>query len=180
MYNKYCHLLHKANGNWGDKCNFVTYINKLTDILNYNLMEVLEEITTKRGKKLQLLKGDLTKIPESHKVDVLVLSAYPNDYIPTPSSLIGALFSAGLSVGALARDKEMDLRMQFHCWLSKEINFRNIRRVLCFEPTERWNPYSLIAGIFQSIMPFTITHSIKTVAMPLVLTGDQGYPIPKL
>ncbi|MCL6258044.1 toll/interleukin-1 receptor domain-containing protein [Aquiflexum sp. TKW24L] len=138
-------------------------------------MEVLEEITTARGKKLQLLKGDLTKIPESHKVDVLVLSAYPNDYIPTPSSLIGALFSAGLSVSALARDKEIDLRMQFHCWLSKEINFQNIRRVLCFEPTERWNPYSLIAGIFQSIMPFTITHSIKTVAMPLVLTGDQGY-----
>jgi len=138
-------------------------------------MEVIEEIISTRGKKLQLLKGDLTNIPHSHKVDVLVLSAFPNDYLPTPTSLIGALFNAGLSVGALAADKEVDLRMQFHCWLSKEINFRNIRRVLCFEPTERKNPYSLIAGIFQSIMPFTITHSIKTVAMPLILTGDQGY-----
>jgi hypothetical protein len=138
-------------------------------------MEVIEEIKTERGKRLQLLKGDLTNIPDSHKVDILVLSAYPNDYIPTPTSLIGALFSAGLSVGALARDKEVDLRTQFHCWLSKEINFKNVRRILCFEPTERRLPYSLIAGIYQSIMPFTITHSIKSVAMPLILTGDQGF-----
>lgn len=140
-------------------------------------MEVLEEIVSASGKKLQLLRGDLTQIPENHKVDVLVLSAFPNDYIPTQSSLIGALFSTGLSVEMLADDKEKDLRMQFHCWLSKEINFRNIRRILCFEPTDRGNPYSLIAGIFQSIMPFTITHSIKSVAMPLILTGDQGYSI---
>jgi len=140
-------------------------------------MEVLEEIKTARGKKLQLLRGDLTQIPENHKVDVLVLSAFPNDYVPTPSSLIGALFGAGLSVEALADDKETDLRTQYHCWLSKEINFRNIGRILCFEPTDRANPYSLIAGIFQSIMPITITHSIKSVAMPLILTGDQGYSI---
>ncbi|MEO5996609.1 MAG: toll/interleukin-1 receptor domain-containing protein [Chitinophagaceae bacterium] len=140
-------------------------------------MEILDEIITARGKKLQLLKGDLTQIPESHKVDILALSAFPNDYIPTPSSFIGALFIAGLSVETLATDKEMDLRMQFHCWLSKEINFRNIMRILCFEPTDRENPYSLIAGVFQSIMPFTITHSIKSVAMPLILTGDQGYSI---
>jgi hypothetical protein len=140
-------------------------------------MEVLEEIITAKGKKLQLLRGDLTQIPDNHKVDVLVLSAFPNDYVPTPSSLIGALFTAGLSVETLADEKEMDMRLQFHCWLSKEINFRNIKRILCFEPTERKNPYSLVAGVFQSIMPFTITHSIKSVAMPLILTGDQGYSI---
>ncbi|WP_373520895.1 TIR domain-containing protein [Aquiflexum sp.] len=138
-------------------------------------MEVIEEIKTERGKKLQILRGDLTNIPESHKVDILVLSAFPNDYIPTPTSLIGALFRAGLSVGILSRDKEVDLRAQFHCWLSKEINFKNIRRILCFEPTERKFPFNLIAGIYQSIMPFTITHSIKSVAMPLILTGDQGF-----
>lgn len=138
-------------------------------------MELIDEIKTERGKSLQLLKGDLTNIPDSHKVDILVLSAFPNDYIPTATSLIGALYSAGLSVEALARDKEVDLRNQFHCWLSKEINFKNVSRILCFEPTERRYPYSLIAGIFQSIMPFTIIHSIKSVAMPLILTGDQGF-----
>jgi hypothetical protein len=138
-------------------------------------MEIVEEIITSKGKKLQLLNGDLTQIPESHKVDVLVISAFPNDYTPTNSSLMGALYRAGLSVADLALNKESDLRMQFHCWLSHEINFRNIRRVLCFEPTDRKNPYSLIAGIFQSIMPFTVTHSIKSVAMPLILTGNQGF-----
>ncbi len=139
-------------------------------------MEVKKEIVTKNGKKLQLLKGDLTSIPDIHKVDILVVSAFSNDYYPTSSSLIGALNDAGLSVAELANHKESDLRAQFNCWLSQEIEFRNISRILCFEPTDWNNPYSLIAGIFQSIMPFTISYSIKSVAMPLVLTGHQGFP----
>lgn len=138
-------------------------------------MELIEEIITSKGKKLQILLGNLTSLPEEHKVDVLVISAFPNDYIPTPTSLIGALDRAGLSIEDLAANKEVDLRMQFHCWLSKEVNFNNIKRILCFEPTERKNPYSVIAGIFQSLMSLTITHQIETVAMPLVLTGNQGY-----
>jgi hypothetical protein len=145
----------------------------LADILK--LMELIEEISTTKGKKLQLLKGDLTNIPENHKVDVLIVSAFPNDYIPTQTSLIGALFSAGLSVMELAENKESDLRMQYHCWLSKEINFRSIKRLLCFEPTERRNPYSLIAGVFQSIISFAVPYSIASLAMPLILTGDQRY-----
>ncbi len=138
-------------------------------------MELIEEIQTLKGKKLQLLRGDLTRIPESHKIDVLVVSAFANDYVATASSLIGALHASGLSVDNLAADKESDLRSHFSCWLSKEVNFHHIKRILCFEPIDRDNPYELIAGIFQSLMPFTLTHSLSTVAMPLVLTGDQGY-----
>ena len=53
-------------------------------------------------------------------VDLLVLSAFPNDYIPTLHRL-GALFNKGLSVDDLARNKAVDLRQAFSCWLSRPI-----------------------------------------------------------
>lgn len=137
-------------------------------------MQIIDEIITAKGGKLQLLQGDLTKISEEHKVDVLVVSAFPGNYSPTSTSLIGALFSAGLSVEKLSEEKESDFRDQFDSWISKEINFKNIKRILCFEPEEEKNPYSMIAGIFQSIMPFAYQYSIESVAMPLILTGCRG------
>jgi hypothetical protein len=48
-------------------------------------------------------------------VDLLVVSAAPNDYLPTNTSLIGALFEKGLSVAKLAQSKEKDLRDDFAC-----------------------------------------------------------------
>ncbi|MDR6305795.1 hypothetical protein GGQ85_003520 [Nitrobacter vulgaris] len=81
-------------------------------------MRLLEELTVVRPdepRKIELLQGDLTCIPQEHAVDVLVVSAFPNDYLPTQGSLIGALHRAGLSVGDLARDKQADLRQQFSC-----------------------------------------------------------------
>ena len=138
-------------------------------------MDLITEIITQKGKSLQLLKGDLTEIPTEHKVDILVISAFPDDYTPTRSSLIGALYYKGLSVSDLSKAKEVDIRKYSHCWLSRELEFPNIKRILCFEPNERKNPYSLIAGIFQSIMLIARTLSIKTIAMPLILTGDQSY-----
>jgi hypothetical protein len=138
-------------------------------------MKLLSEIKTGKGKSLQLLKGDLTDIPNEHRVDVLVVSAFPYDYIPTHTSLIGALYYKGLSVEDLSYNKEIDIRKYSYCWLSKELEYPNIKRILCFEPTERNNPYSLIAGIFQSLMLIAKTNSIKIIAMPLIMTGDQNY-----
>ena len=123
-------------------------------------MQIIDEIITAKGGKLQLLHGDLTDISDEHNVDVLVVSAFPGNYSPTSTSLIGALFSAGLSVEKLSGEKESDFRDQFDSWISKEINFNNIKRILCFEPEEEKNPYSMIAGIFQSIMPFAYQYSI--------------------
>ena len=138
-------------------------------------MILIDEIVTSNGRRLQILKGDLADIPGEHKVDALVVSAFPNDYSPTRESVITALHNVGISVDALARDKESDLRSQFSCWISKEFNKRNIERIICFEPVNRTNPYSLIAGTFEGIMHFSLQFDMHTIAMPLVLTGNQGF-----
>ena len=46
--------------------------------------------------------GDLTHIQPDEAVDVLVVSAFPDDYVPTAGSLVGALHQAGLSEEQLA------------------------------------------------------------------------------
>lgn len=59
---------------------------------------------------VKLFFGDLSAIPTAEAVDLLVVSAFPNDYLPTPSSLCGALARKGISVAELSSDKAVDLR----------------------------------------------------------------------
>jgi hypothetical protein len=102
-------------------------------------MKLLEELTVYHNadkRYIQLYHGDLSDIPPDEVVDVLVVSTYPNNYVPLPKTLIGALDRIGVSVAQLALDKAVDLRDDFSCWLSKEIDVPGIgfKRILCFEP----------------------------------------------
>lgn len=124
----------------------------------------------------------MTTLRSDEKVDLLVVSAFTNDYIPTNTSLIGALYKKGLSVAVLAQSKEKDLRSDFSCWLSQEISPTNpglrFRRILCFEPMVRGEPPELVGDIFRAITPILGEKSdISSVAMPIVAAGDQGYSI---
>ncbi|GAA4274831.1 toll/interleukin-1 receptor domain-containing protein [Aquimarina gracilis] len=145
-------------------------------------MQLISELKISDNKSLQLFKGDLTQIPYDQKVDFLVLSAFPDNYLPTTTSLIGALYRKGLSVEKLAQEKELDLRAYSHCWISKEISYPNIKRILCFEPKPDpfANPYSQIAEIFQSLTLISKSHSIKSIGLPLLMTGEQNYSVDKV
>lgn len=136
----------------------------------------------KEGKRIELCQGDLTMLRPDEAVDLLVVSAFPNDYLPTKTSLIGALYEKGLSVAELAQKKEKDLRADFSCWLSNEINMKNqelhFRRILCFEPLNRGEPPELVGDIFRAITAILGEKSdIASVAMPIIAAGDQGYAI---
>jgi hypothetical protein len=107
-----------------------------------------------RPRHVELLVGDLANIPSEHAVDVLVISAFPNDYSPTANSLIGALDRRGVSVSELASAKQFDLRDNFSCWLSREVVADvpdlHFKRILCFEPIARGSPTypTFISSVF--------------------------------
>ena len=66
---------------------------------------------------------------------LILLSCFPDDYIPTRTTLIGALkYNLGINVGELARNKAEDLRNLYSCWWSHPLpDEMPYRRLLCFE-----------------------------------------------
>ena len=145
-------------------------------------MKLISNIDVRDGdevRRIGLYHGDLTKIPPEHAVDILIVSAFPDDYTPTDSSLIGALDKAGLSISTLSMNKAFDLRLTNGFWLSKPINARNgrlnIGRILCFEPTIIGKPPKIVGELFRGLFPFLKDNHDAIIAMPLVAVGDQGW-----
>jgi hypothetical protein len=121
----------------------------------------------------------------AERADVLLVSAFPDDHTPTAGSLIGALHRKGLSVKKLARHRDVDLRTSYSCWLSKKIRSRKpgleYRRILCFEPRDRGEPPAQVGDIFRALTPILAERpKIRSLAMPVVAAGDQGYRIPEM
>jgi hypothetical protein len=107
------------------------------------------------------------------------VSAFPDDYAPVPGTLIGALQSAGISLAQLAKDKEADHREFASCWWTRDLRSKNpstpAARILCFEPKMRGKAAEVIDDLLQSLESMVFEkRSGRTVAMPLVATGDQG------
>jgi len=130
-------------------------------------------------RTIAIYHGDLTAMPPDAAVDVLVVSALPDNYRPTPVSLIGALDRKGISVAALAQQKTEDLRPTLACWLSQPITTTDpgiqFQRILCFEPKQKGAPPEVIGDIFQCLI--SVVESgvpIRSVAMPLLAGGIQG------
>ena len=148
-------------------------------------MELLDRLEVRQGaetRSIELYRGDLADLKPDEAVDILVVSAFPDDYSPTPSSLIGALWVRGVSVASLARSKAVDLRQTSSCWLSSPLHSKPpgiaFDRILCFEPRVRGNPPEVVGDIFRCLVPFLGPQAMgTTVAMPLVACGDQGTPI---
>ena len=131
-------------------------------------------------RRIALYEGDLTAIPKEHSPDILVISAFPNDYGPSDRSLIGDLNKAGLSIRQLAAHKAHDLRDTAAFWLSNPIKGDsaqlNIKRIACFEPMVLGSPPTVVADLFRGLFPFLDDRKSQIVAMPIMASGDQGYP----
>jgi hypothetical protein len=120
-------------------------------------------------------------------VDVLVVSAFPRDYTPVAAALIGALHRKGLSVAALAADKEVDLLDAFSCWLSRPIEPQpglGFKRILCFEPYWKGfghHPAAAVEELYQALAPFTGGRwGLTRVAMPVLAAGSLGCEVEEM
>lgn len=151
-------------------------------------MELLDRLDVHQGsetKSIELYRGDLASMTPGEAVDMLVVSAFPNNYLPIRDTLIGALWARGVSVADLARQKEVDLRKTSSCWLSAPLGSKPpgiaFDRILCFEPRVRGEPPEVVGDIFRSLVPFLGLHAMgTTVAMPLVACGSQGMPVARM
>jgi TIR domain len=147
-------------------------------------MRVLDTLKVFHGseeKLIQICHGDLTALSPDEAVDVLIVSAFPDDYLETRGSLIGSLGRRGLHVGRLAWDKYADWRKEFSCWASKEIEPTlpglHYKRILCFE-TRGGTPPERIGDIFRGLNALLNDNlMVETAAMPLVACGDQAWPM---
>jgi len=146
-------------------------------------MQFLDSLTinSPHGPRyIELYHGDLANLPPEHAVDLLVVSAYPDNYHPVPGTLVKALYDHGLSMTELADTKAVDLRQHFGCWLSTPITGRTFGRVLCFEPRYRGEPPEVVGDIFQSLIPVLGEGGVTSIAMPVVAAGRQGIPLAEM
>ncbi|KAF6029743.1 hypothetical protein EB796_011951 [Bugula neritina] len=148
--------------------------------MSLRLMDKIEFHTETGPKAIELWFGDITLLPATDKVDLLLLSAFRGNYVPTRTCLIGALFrQLSLSVKDLAEDKEEDLRDLFHCWWSKPLH-ENLpyRRILCFETNRSRKgitPQRAVKEVFRALVPATGLFVNGVVMSSLLSTGNQGH-----
>ncbi|XP_048258837.1 uncharacterized protein LOC124119725 isoform X3 [Haliotis rufescens] len=129
--------------------------------------------------EIQLLTGDITQLQQDEAVDIVLVSAFQGDYSEVSSfTLIGALSRRlNISVSELSRDKELDLRANFNCWVSKPLP-HNVpyRRLVCFERGRRagnGTTAQQISTMFRAMTPI-FNNEETTVITPLLATGNQG------
>ena len=132
-------------------------------------------------KKIRLQIGDICSSEE--EFDILVCSAFKNDYAATARSLIGALWlQRKISVSALAADPAIDLK-EYGCWLSNTID-DNFHRIACVELIDYFNyepvtpENKFLKQAFSTFCFLLEQASIKgiplhSVALPILGTGDQ-------
>lgn len=151
-----------------------------------NLLDSISILQPNKSASLQLLQGDLSAVPKEHKIDILVISAFPDDYATLPGSLMSDLKEKGLSVKEVATDKAVDLRDSLGCWLSHPLSPElqeklNFRQILCFEPgTHTSNPVEVVGNIFRCLNNFVFADTNNRIAMPVIGSGYQQVPFKKM
>ncbi|OWF43843.1 uncharacterized protein LOC110459200 [Mizuhopecten yessoensis] len=144
--------------------------------MDLTLSDTISMWTPTGTYEIQLLYGDITKLRQEDSVNLIMVSAFPGDYAPMRGTVIGALKTElGMNVHQLSRSMELDLRRQFHCWLSQPLEGHlPYKRLLCFERTR--GDCTIVEDIRQMFRVFVPVFNNKetTVITPLLATGHQN------
>lgn len=146
-----------------------------------DLLDVLTVYYGSEARTIELHRGDLTNMTPREAVDILLVSSFPNNYLPITGTPIGALYRRGLSVEELAANKALDLRHLCSCWLSQELGSPppgiQIKRILCYEPPIFGSVTEVIGDIFRCLAQVLSPNAPASIAIPLAATGDRGEPV---
>lgn len=140
------------------------------------LLESLDVYYGKSKRNVSLYSGDLSELDADEAVDYMAVSTLPDFYLADSGTLLHSLNKKGVSVEALSKDKDEDYRQEIPCWVSKEVNGIQSKRLIIFEPTNpRDNAYNYVTYIFSAI---AVREKGRTadlkIAMPMLCTGKSG------
>jgi hypothetical protein len=129
------------------------------------------QIETNTGiKEFELYQGDITDLP--FHVDLIAISAFSNEYSPTPSSIIGQFYNKGINIRLLSKTPILELRESMGIWISKNISDK---KIICVEITGTNQTFEgAIKNMFSAISVLEI-HGDKNycIALPLLGAGNQ-------
>ena len=155
-----------------------------------NLLHSVQIPSIYGDKFIRVYHADATCLPLD--VDVLGVSARPGAYLPSPNTLIDALWRRGIHVHEMARQPDIDMRRLCKVWLSAPIKeeFRedagSIGRIACIEFSQYSKALDNQEAFEKSIISKTSAffrmldaaeHAevpLNTVAMPMLGGGAQG------
>ena len=82
----------------------------------------------------------------------------------------------GIKLADIAKDKLVDLRRNFNCWVSKPLpDDKPYDRLVCFERMNRNETLpDQISGLFRAMMPI-FNNEETSVITPLLSAGNQVY-----
>ena len=145
---------------------------------NASLINAYDIATPSGFKSVELHHANLVSFPKP--LDCLAFSAYKDQYVPIPNTLIGALNDTyQINCANLSQIPSIDLKSEFNVWLSKPVN-EQIKRLACVELSQLFenqidygssvnNLFTLFRVMDQLELP------LKNIAMPVIGTGLQNF-----
>lgn len=132
-------------------------------------------IETRFGyRTFELYEGDLSKLDRN--VDVLVISAFANGYMPTPGTVIGALHkNCGLRINEMSYQPELDFRSTLGIWISNKIENQMFGRIICAELIGGQHKIEeVLNNVFVGLSILEAKgEDIQSVALPVLGAGFQ-------
>lgn len=129
-------------------------------------------------RSLEIFVGDVLSTEHAEAIDLLCVSAFPDDYAPTLGTVIKALAENNVFVAQEAANKALDFRKEWQCWISQPLTAKGmlVDRLLCFEHGGQRDPASVVGNVFRAISEFILEspeRSMGVVRLPLLSTGNQ-------
>jgi hypothetical protein len=132
-------------------------------------------------KRLEIWLGDVTARVGPTAADLLVISAFPDDYIPVPGTVVERLLQLGINVESEAASKAQDWRKAWNCWVSRPLGRPQVGQLICFEHGWDARPESVVGNVFRTVRELLslgepgaqAMRSVETLRMPLLSTGQQ-------